>query len=198
MTPLTRLPRPSLANKLARAGWLAVCLVLFRPSPVPLHAWRRALLRLFGAQVGAGALVYPSARVWAPWNLELGEGSCLGPASEAYNVAQIVLGPGAVVSQRAYLCTATHAIREPGFALMAAPIVLGTRAWVAAAAYVGPGVTLADGAVAAACAVVVKDVARDQVVGGNPARPIGEGALSRQTGGLLTGVAKTTTGQTPA
>lgn len=56
-------------NKFMRAVWGLVWLGLYRPSPVPLHAWRRFLLRLFGAKIGAGAHPYPSSRIWAPWNL---------------------------------------------------------------------------------------------------------------------------------
>jgi putative colanic acid biosynthesis acetyltransferase WcaF len=60
----------SLANRAARLLWAVVWLVLFRPSPKLLYGWRRALLRLFGAQLGRGVHVHASARVWAPWNLK--------------------------------------------------------------------------------------------------------------------------------
>ncbi|WP_432770536.1 putative colanic acid biosynthesis acetyltransferase [Sphingopyxis sp.] len=171
-------PSPKLRDRLRRALWSAVWLLLFRPSPIPLHGWRRLLLRLFGARIERGAHPYPSARIWAPWNLVMREGSCLGLGSDTYNVATVTLERGSIVSQRAYLCTASHDIRGPGFALMTAPITIGRNAWVATTAYVGPGVTLADGAVAAAGAVVTKDVGRDVIVGGNPAEPIGTCRLS--------------------
>ncbi|HZG32997.1 MAG TPA: putative colanic acid biosynthesis acetyltransferase [Sphingopyxis sp.] len=172
------IPHPSLGDKLRRAIWNAAWLLLYRPSPIPLHGWRRFLLRRFGADVGARARPYPSARIWAPWNFAMGEGSTVGPRSEVYCVARVTLGPWSVVSQRAYLCTASHDIHAPGFALTAAPIAIGRNAWVAADAFVGPGVTLAEGAVAAARAVVVKDVERNVIVGGNPAGPIGACALA--------------------
>jgi len=172
------IPHPSFGDKVRRALWNAVWLLLYRPSPIPLHGWRRVLLRAFGAKIGSQTRPYPSARIWAPWNFEMGEGSTLGPRSEIYSVARVTLGPWSVVSQRAYLCTASHDIHAPGFALTAAPIAIGRNAWVAADAFVGPGVTLADGAVAAARAVVVKDVDRNIIVGGNPATPIGECSLA--------------------
>ena len=175
---LSVVPHPTLGDKLYRALWCVAWLILYRLSPTPLHGWRRFLLRLFGATVGKRAHPYPSARIWAPYNLVMRDGSCLGPRSETYNVALVTLEPWAIVSQRAYLCTASHNIRSPGFRLMSAPIRLGRNAWVAADAYVGPGVTLCDGAIAAARAVVVKDVAPDVIVGGNPAMPVGTGGLS--------------------
>lgn len=166
------MPRPDATDKLRRLCWQAAWLALYRPSPTPLHAWRRFLLRRFGASVGGGAHPYPSARVWAPWNLTLGPGACLGPGSDIYNVARVTLDENAIVSQKAYLCTASHEIHRPGFALTAAPIKLQSGAWVAAAAFVGPGVTIGEGAVVGACGVVTRDVARGQVVAGNPARPV--------------------------
>jgi putative colanic acid biosynthesis acetyltransferase WcaF len=163
---------PNLRNKAARALWLLAWALLFRPSPTLFFGWRRFLLRLFGAEIGEGAHPYPSARIWAPWNLVMKARSCLAVGVDCYCVDQIVIGPNAVVSQRAFLCTATHEHQQPGFRLMAAPIVIGKNAWVAAEAYIGPGVTVGEGAVAGARAVVVRDVPPGAVVVGNPARAI--------------------------
>lgn len=96
--------------------------------------------------------------------------SCLAAGVDCYCVNKIVLGHDAVVSQRAFLCTATHDHREPGFRLMTGPIIISENAWVAAEAYIGPGVIVGAGAVAGARAVVVRDVPPGAVVVGNPAR----------------------------
>ena len=170
--PLTMQPPPGWGNKLARGLWGLAWLLLYRPSPRPFHGWRRMVLRLFGAKVGKGAMPYPSAVIWAPWNLVLGAGATLGDGVDCYNVAPVTLGAGAVASQRAYLCTASRNIDAPGKPLMTAPIVLADGAWVAAEAYLAPGVTLGEGAVAAARAVVTRSVAPWDVVAGNPARVI--------------------------
>lgn len=171
--PAAALAPPSPADKARRALWGLVWRLAFRPVPTPLHGVRRGLLRLFGARIGAGARPYPAARIWAPWNLDMGAASCLANGVECYNVAPVVLGAGAVVSQRAHLCTASHDHRDPGFALIAAPIRIGPRAWVAAEAFVGPGAGLAEGAVAGARAVVTRSVPAWTVVAGNPARIVG-------------------------
>ncbi len=166
-------PPPGLGNKLRRLAWSVTWRLLFRPSPIPLHGWRRFLLRCFGARIGPQAHPYPSARVWAPWNLVMEEGSCLGLESDTYNVVPVHLGRWCVISQKAYLCTASHDIGNPGFRLTGAPIRIGAGAWVAAAAFVGPGVTMGEGAVAGASAVVTRDVADHEIVVGNPARSVG-------------------------
>jgi putative colanic acid biosynthesis acetyltransferase WcaF len=160
----------SMANKLGRLAWGFVWAALFRPSPSWLHGWRRLLLRAFGARIGRGAKVMPSARIWAPWNLTLGEYACLSHFVDCYCVAAVRVGAHATVSQYAFLCTAGHDLRDPHMRLVTAPIVVSDSGWVCAGAYVGMGVTLGEGAVAAARAVVVKDVAPWTVVGGNPAR----------------------------
>jgi putative colanic acid biosynthesis acetyltransferase WcaF len=170
---LRPLPPPSIPDKLLRLLWSLVEATLYRWSPVPLHGWRRLLLRLFGAHVGAGAHPYPSARIWAPWNLEMGDRSCLGPRTICYTVGWVRLGADAIISQGAHLCAATHDHRDPAFPLVVGDIEVGDGAWVAADAFVGPGVAIGDRAVVGARAVVVKDVEASRVVVGNPARLVG-------------------------
>lgn len=156
-------------NRLGRVVWGAVWLLLYRLSPRPLHAWRRLLLRLFGARVGRGAHPYPSAKIWAPWNLDMGSGSCLADDVDCYCVDRVTLGAHATVSQYSYLCTASHDFEDPAMPLVTAPIVIGAKAWVAADVFVGPGVTVGEGAVVGARASVFRDVPPWTVVAGNPA-----------------------------
>lgn len=129
-------------------------------------------MRSFGAKVGKAAHVYPSTKIWAPWNLELGDHSCLSQYVDCYCVDKVRIGSHATVSQYSYLCTATHDIKDPAMRVVTAPIIIGEGAWVAADVFVAPGITIGDGAVVAARAVVVKDVAPWDVVAGNPAHVI--------------------------
>lgn len=169
---LERQAPTSFASKAGRGIWGLVWLLLYRPSPRPLHAWRRFLLRCFGARIGRGAMPYPGAVVWAPWNLVMGEGAVMGDGVDCYSVALVEIGDHASVSQRAYLCAASRDIDDPEHPLMTAPIVIGRRGWVAAEAYVGPGVTIGEGGVVAARGVAVRDVPAWTVVAGNPARAV--------------------------
>ena len=162
----------SFRNRCGRVVWGIVWAFLFRPSPRVFHAWRRFLLRLFGAQIGRGVRVYPSARIWAPWNLRMRDHSWLGPDVDCYCVAPVEIGANAVVSQYSYLCTASHDYELPTFPLVAAPIILHAGAWIAADAFIGMGVTIGEGAVVGARASFFKDVEPWWVVGGNPARVI--------------------------
>ena len=158
------------ANRLSRLLWNLVWLLFFYPCPVIFHSWRSFLLGIFGAKIGRGVHVYPSVRIWAPWNLEIGDNSSLGPGVNCYSVDKVTIGDNSTVSQFAYLCTASHDIRHPQFLLVSKPISVGSNAWIAADAFLGPGVKVGDGAVVGARSAVFKDVKPWNVVGGNPAK----------------------------
>ena len=172
--------RHSRRSKLARALWMAVWAILFRPTPRGnlFRPWRAFLLRCFGAKLGPGANVLPSCRVWQPWRLTMGAHSCLSERVDCYNAADITIGDQAVVSQDAFLCTASHDLSSPIMELTTAPIVIGPQAWVCARAVVLPGVTLGEGAVLAAAAVATKPIPAWTVAAGNPARPIRARAIA--------------------
>jgi putative colanic acid biosynthesis acetyltransferase WcaF len=168
-------PSPfSLRNRAGRALWALAATLLVRSTPRPLHAWRAAVLRLFGAKLGRGCRVYPGAIIWAPWNLVCGDGACIASGAEVYNPAVITIGEGAVISQGAYLCAASHDYDAPGFPLVSKPVTIGRDAWVAARAIVLPGVTIGEGCVIGAGSVVTKDTPPRTVCAGNPCRVVRE------------------------
>lgn len=166
----------TLGIKVKRAIWNVVCAILFRPFPTTMFwRWRWLILRSFGATVSVKGHVYSSAKIWAPWNLLVEEGGCLGPNTICYNQAPVCIGKDAIVSQYAYLCTAGHDVSQAIGAeagLIVAPITIGADAWIGTNAFVGMGVTIGEGAVVGATASVYKDVEPWTVVGGNPAKVI--------------------------
>ena len=172
MTQELRLCQLSLGNKLARSVWQIVWLLLYRPTPRLLHPWRCLLLRLFGAKLGKAVHPYPSARVWAPWNLEMGDHACLSEGVDCYCVDKIRIGAHSTISQYSFLCTASHDHTLAAMPLVAAPITIGERVWITADVFVGPGVTIGDGAVVTARSSVFSDLPPWMVARGNPAVPV--------------------------
>jgi putative colanic acid biosynthesis acetyltransferase WcaF len=152
--------------------WGIVWLLLFRPSPRPFHPWRNWLLRLFGARVHPRARVYPRVRIWAPWNLHLGERASIGQDVDVYCVDTIRLGPRAAVSQYCYLCGATHDFTRVHRPLVPMPITIESDVWLAADVYVAPGVTIGQGTVVGARSSVFKDLPPWKICVGSPARPV--------------------------
>lgn len=157
--------------KFKRLLWNVVWSIFSRPFPkYVLIGWRRFLIRSFGGKIAATAAVHPSAKIFMPWNLEMKDYSCIAGEVDCYNAAKITIGINATVSKRAFLCTASHNISSPRHEQIEKSIIIEDRAWVAAEAFVGPGVTIGEGAVVGARAAVFKDVEPWTVVGGNPAK----------------------------
>ena len=152
---------------------------LFRISPRPCFAWRRFLLRCFGAKIAGSVHIYSSATVYFPWNLEVGDESAIGEQVFIYNLGRVTLGSRVTVSHRAHLCAGTHDHTKPDFPLLRPPIVIGSDAWICADAFVGPGVTVGEGAIVGARAVAMKDVKPRSIVVGNPARESKKREISR-------------------
>jgi putative colanic acid biosynthesis acetyltransferase WcaF len=168
-----RLSRKYTRGELLRRALWSLARPTFRFSPRPFFAWRRAVLRLFGARIGSSVNIYGSAVITMPWNLEVGDWSALGEGVLIYNLGPVSIGSRVTVSQRAHLCAGTHDHTHRDMPLLKPPIRIDDDAWICADAFVGPGVTVGAGAVVGARAVAVRDVAAWTVVVGNPARPVG-------------------------
>jgi putative colanic acid biosynthesis acetyltransferase WcaF len=141
-------------------------------TPKPLNRWRLFWLRLFGARVFGVPFVHQRARIQLPWNLTLHDRATLGDRANAYSLGEIEIGPRAIVAQEAYLCTGTHDLADANLPLQVGKITIGEDAFIAARAFVMPGVSIGPRSVVGACAVVTRSVAAAVVVAGNPARII--------------------------
>lgn len=162
------------ADQLRRLVWQVCWLLLYRPSPRPMHGWRAALLRLFGAEVGPNCHFYPGSRIWAPWNLHCADQVTAADGAELYNPAPMHFGSHAIVSQGAFLCGATHDYDDPAFPLVAYAMRFGAYSWVCARASVAPGVSVGEGAVLGLASVATRDLEPWTVYAGAPARAVRE------------------------
>lgn len=147
-----------------------------------MYGWRNMLLRLFGAKIGNNVLVRPSVRVTYPWKLTIGNNSWIGDYAELYNLGEIDIGNNSVVSQYAYLCTGSHEFASAAFDIYAKPIIVEDEAWIAAGAFVHPGVKIARGSVVAARSVVTKNTRPYFIHVGSPAMPMKDRRVPSHTG----------------
>ncbi len=159
----------SLVNRLARMAWGLVWILLFRPSPRPFHRWRSFLLKVFGAKLGHHNHIYPSAKIWAPWNLECDDYVGIADGVIVYNMSVVSIGKYCVISQGAHLCGGSHNYNSRNFQLVARPIKIGDHAWICAEAFLHMGVVIPEGAVIGARSVVSKSPSTPWAVyAGNP------------------------------
>lgn len=162
-------PSFSCKNRLMRIIWWIVYITLFRWTPPPLFIWRNLLLKLFGAKLGKNCHVYPKVKIWAPWNLIMGDHSCLANHVICYSMEKVYVGSRSIISQGAHLCTGSHDYNDPNFQLTTKIIQIDSDVWVCAEAFVGPGVIIGEGAVLGARGVTTKNLAPWEVYAGNPA-----------------------------
>lgn len=165
--------RHSLKNKIVRAIWNIVWLVLGRWTPEHskiFNIWRVSLVRMFGAKIGRGCVIKSSCEIWLPWNLTMGDYVALSEHVICYSVDKITIGSQTTISREVFLCCASHDVKSSIMELTYDPITIGMNVWIAGRAIVLPGRKVGDGAVVAAGAVVVEDVEPWTIVGGNPAR----------------------------
>lgn len=167
--PLKGGPSFSLGHRLFRVIWNVVWLILAAWTPAPFHRWRAFLLNIFGANIHYTAHVYGSARIWYPPNLIMAAHSCLAPKVNCYCMDKISLLESAIVSQGTVLCAGMHDISDPNFQLVVKPIFLRANSWVAAECFIGPGVTIGEGAILGARTVQFKCAEPYGVYVGNPA-----------------------------
>jgi putative colanic acid biosynthesis acetyltransferase WcaF len=152
--------------------WLVVQAILFHSSPQVFFGWRRFLLRLFGAQIGKGVLIRPSASVTYPWKVTIGDYSWIGDDVVLYSLGEINIGCHTVISQRSYLCGAYHDYTRPTFDMVAGPITIGDQVWIAADVFIAPNVKVGAGCLVGARSTVFNNLPAGMVCYGSPAIPV--------------------------
>lgn len=157
-------------NALICQLWWIVQDTIFRWSPQSAYGFRRWLLTLFGAKIGKKVIIRPTVRVTYPWKLTIGDYSWIGDDAHLYTLGEIVIGAHACVSQNTYLCTGSHDPAKIDFPIYAKPVVVCDQAWVAAGAFIMPGVTIGKGAMVGARSLVIADVPPLMVALGSPAK----------------------------
>ncbi|AKF24355.1 acyl transferase [Sulfurovum lithotrophicum] len=152
--------------------WWFTQTLLFRPSPQIFYGWRRFLLRMFGAKIGKNVIIRPNVTITYPWKVSIGDDSWIGDNVELYSLGPIEIGKNVVISQRSYLCAASHRYDRENFPIFSQKIIIKDECWLATDVYVAPGITVGRGTVVGARSSVFKDLPAAKVCVGSPALPI--------------------------
>jgi putative colanic acid biosynthesis acetyltransferase WcaF len=147
---------------------LCKCIFFLNPFPWP-PTLRVQLLRLFGAQIGSGVVIRSGVNISFPWRFTAGNHVWIGEEVYILSLASVKLGSNVCLSQRAFLCTGSHAWRLETFNLQTRKIVVDDSVWISAQAFIGPGTRIGSNSVVSAGTVVMKTVPNNSLVVGNPA-----------------------------
>ncbi|MCG8579814.1 MAG: WcaF family extracellular polysaccharide biosynthesis acetyltransferase, partial [Bacteroidales bacterium] len=138
------------ASKIKVQLWWLIQDTLFRLSPQVLYGWRRFLLRLFGAKIGKGVLIRSSARFTYPWKISIGDYCWIGDCCELYSLGNIDIGSNVAVAHSVYFNTGLHLYDRVSFDIASKPIKIEDQCWITNDVYIGPGVTIKEGAIVGA------------------------------------------------
>ncbi len=145
---------------------------------IPSHHLRRLFYRLGGIKIGWGSAIHMGARFYNPWNIKIGKDSIIGEGVVLDGRDKLTIGNHVDIASEAMIYNSQHDVYAEHFAavenIIKAPVVIEDYVFVGPRAIILPGVHVKKGAVIGAGAVVTKDVEEYQMVGGVPAKPIGE------------------------
>ena len=152
--------------------WWFTDFFFFQLSPQIMYGWRRFLLRLFGAKIGKNVIIRSSVTITYPWKVSIGNYSWIGDNAELYSLGEIEIGNNVVISQKSYLCAASHDYAKEDFPIYAQKIIIEDECWLATDVYVAPGITIGKGTVVGARSSVFKDLPGGKVCVGSPVKMI--------------------------
>jgi acetyltransferase-like isoleucine patch superfamily enzyme len=163
-----------LANLVSRYILAVEWLLMFMAGKIPLHFIRHFVYRLFGLELGEGSVVYGGAELRAPHKIKIGHHSLIGHQAILDGRGELVIGNNVNFSTGVWIWTAQHNMDEPYFRVEHGKVVIEDYAWVSCRTVILPGTRIGEGAVVAAGAVVKGDIPPYSVVGGVPAKVIGQ------------------------
>jgi putative colanic acid biosynthesis acetyltransferase WcaF len=157
------------ASAWLEAGWMMMKWIFFFGAVPWPSALRVALLRAFGARVGERVVIRSGVNITFPWRVQIGDDVWLGEDTLILSLAPVLVENDVCISQRAFLCTGSHDFRRETFDLITRPITVRRGSWIAAQAFISPGVEIGEGSIVSAGAVVLDSVPPRSLVRGNPA-----------------------------
>ena len=152
-------------------------LLLHLATYLPSHLVRNMIWRAFGLRLGPNSTLHTGVRVYDPRGIKVGEGTIVGYRSFLDGRAPVVIGDHTDLASEVMIYSSEHDLHSADFHATSAPVKIGNYVFIGPRAIILPGVTIGDGAVVAAGAVVTKDIEPFSIVGGVPAKPIGERKL---------------------
>lgn len=153
--------------------------ILWLVGYFPSHIVRNIFYKISGINLSHGATFHMGARFFQPNNIEIGEGSIVGDHAFFDGRAKIKIGKQVDIASQVMIYNSEHDLTDPTFKAKEEPVVIGDYCFIGPRVIIMPGVTIGNGAVVAGGAVVTKDVSENSIVGGVPAKLIGQRLLKQ-------------------
>lgn len=141
---------------------------------IPSHHIRRFYMRLYGAKIGQGSSIHMGSRFFSLKNLIIGDDTIIGERAFLDGRAPLKIGSHVDIASEVMIYNSEHDINSDDFKAILAAVEIGDYVFIGPRVIILPGVKIGRGAVVAAGAVVTKDVPEFAVVGGVPAKVIGQ------------------------
>nr|WP_321221276.1 WcaF family extracellular polysaccharide biosynthesis acetyltransferase [uncultured Psychroserpens sp.] len=160
--------------------WWIVEKTLFAWSPQFFYGWRRFLLRSFGAKIGKGVLIRPSAKFTYPWKVSIDDYTWIGEDCILYSLGNITIGKHVAVAHGVYFNTGLHDYTKESFDIGHKEVIIEDEAWITNDVYIAPGVRIGKGCVIGARSNVFKDMPEGFICYGNPASAVKKRTLEKK------------------
>lgn len=161
-------------NRIKTVAVEFVVFILHAIACTPSHHVRRFFYRLFGVKIGSGSTIHTGAKFYNPANIVIGSDSIIGEDAVLDGRDKLSIGDHVDFATGVMVYNSQHDLESEDFRATSAPVVIEDYVFIGPRAIILPGVTIGKGAVVAAGAVVTKDVNPFEIVGGVPAKVIGE------------------------
>lgn len=144
---------------------------------IPSHNIRRFFYRLEGMKIGSGSTLHMGAVFYDAKNITIGRDTIIGENAVLDGRDKLIIGDHVDITSEVMIYNAEHDINDPEFRAVTACVEIGDYVFIGPRAIILPGVKIGRGAVVGAGAVVTHDVPEFAIVGGVPAKVIGERKL---------------------
>jgi len=141
---------------------------------IPFHSCRKCIYRLAGMKIGRGSKIHMWANFFQPKNIKIGEGSIIGDHIFLDGRSKLTIGNQVDIASEVLIYNSEHDVEAEDFSAREEPVEIGDYVFIGPRAIILPGVTIGKGAIVAAGAVVSSNVPDFTIVGGVPAKIIGE------------------------
>lgn len=152
-------------------------MILHLTTHIPLHSVRNLIWKIAGVKLGKKSTLHTGVRVFDPSGITVGEGTIIGYGTFIDGRDQVTIGNHTDIASQVMIYSSEHDVHSADFHATMAPVKIGNHVFIGPRAIILAGVTIEDGAIIGAGAVVTKDVSAYNIVGGVPAKTIGERTL---------------------